>query len=78
MICQTIGGSGSIYDWVLDHRIHHKYESTKDDPYNKEKGFFYAHLGHQIRQKNWRREEIVKEIDMSDIESDKIVMFQKR
>lgn len=78
MICHTIGGSGPIYDWVLDHRIHHKFESTEYDPYNKTKGFLYSHIGHKIRQKNPKRETIVKEIDLKDIENDKIVMFQKK
>lgn len=78
VMCHTIGGTGTIYDWVLDHRIHHQYESTEDDPFNKERGFLYAHLGQKLRHGSPKREELIHEIDMTDIESDKIVMFQKR
>lgn len=78
MLFHTVTLTGSIYDWVLDHRIHHKYRGTDDDPYNYKRGFFYAHIGHRMQTGNPRRDEIVKEIDMSDIEADRIVMFQKK
>ncbi|KAL0274796.1 UNVERIFIED_CONTAM: hypothetical protein PYX00_002835 [Menopon gallinae] len=78
MLCQTLVGYSCIYDWVLDHRIHHKYHGTDDDPFNYKRGFVYAQIGTYMLSKNPRRQEIIKEIDMSDLEQDKVVMFQKR
>jgi len=35
----------SVFDWCSDHRRHHKHVDHDDDPYNINKGFFYAHVG---------------------------------
>lgn len=35
----------SVFDWCSDHRRHHKHVDHDDDPYNINKGFFYAHMG---------------------------------
>jgi len=78
MIFQTLTLTGSIYEWVLDHRIHHKFHATSDDPYNYKRGFFYAHVGHTMQTASPRRDELVRQIDMTDIEKDGIVMFQKK
>nr|CAD7267644.1 unnamed protein product [Timema shepardi] len=78
VICHTVVGQESIYDWVLDHRIHHKYFGTDEDPYNYKRGIYYAHFVSKVETAHPRREEHEKEIDMSDLESDSIVMFQKR
>lgn len=78
MLAQTTVGQGSIYDWVLDHRIHHKHFGTEKDPYNHNRGFFYAHMGSRMLTKPANYDALAKEIDMSDLEQDKVVMFQKR
>lgn len=31
--------------WSAQHRYHHQYVDTDQDPYNIKKGFFYAHMG---------------------------------
>lgn len=36
---------GSLLEWCTDHRNHHRYSETDKDPYNIEKGFWYAHIG---------------------------------
>lgn len=36
---------GSALEWCTDHRNHHRYSETEKDPYNIEKGFWYAHIG---------------------------------
>lgn len=36
---------GSIIEWATDHRKHHLYTDTDQDPYNIKKGFWYAHIG---------------------------------
>uniref|UniRef100_A0A6G1SJ94 Acyl-CoA Delta(11) desaturase n=1 Tax=Aceria tosichella TaxID=561515 RepID=A0A6G1SJ94_9ACAR len=78
MLAQTSVGQCSIYDWVLDHRIHHKHFGTDKDPYNHNRGFFYAQLGSRMQTDRSDYEKIKSEIDMSDIEQDEVVMFQKK
>jgi stearoyl-CoA desaturase (delta-9 desaturase) len=35
----------SALKWSADHRIHHNHVDEEKDPYNINKGFFYAHIG---------------------------------
>lgn len=35
----------SAYKWSSDHRYHHRFVDKEGDPYNINKGFFYAHMG---------------------------------
>lgn len=35
----------SALKWCSDHRRHHRYVDTDEDPYSIKKGFFYAHIG---------------------------------
>ncbi|CAG9765037.1 unnamed protein product [Ceutorhynchus assimilis] len=78
MLCQTLAGYGSIYDWVLYHRLHHKHFKTDLDPYNPKNGFWYAQIFSTVRDLSPAQIEAMKEIDMSDLENDKVVMFQKK
>ena len=34
MLLTSIANQGSIYDWVRNHRTHHKYSETDADPHN--------------------------------------------
>lgn len=68
----------SIYDWVLDHRFHHKHFGTDLDPYNNKRGLLNAHVMSNIQKRNSEFQNLAATIDMSDIEADAIVMFQKR
>ena len=36
---------GSVLEWCSDHRDHHRYTDTDEDPYNAKRGFWYSHLG---------------------------------
>lgn len=67
-----------LYDWVRDHRVHHKYTDTDADPHNSNRGFFFSHVGWLMMKKN--PEVILKgrEIDMSDIENDPVAMFSTK
>lgn len=38
-------GEGCAVTWVSDHRRHHRYEDTPQDPYNVKRGFWWAHIG---------------------------------
>jgi len=70
LACATSGFSMSAFDWVKDHRIHHRYTDTDKDPYNIQNGFWYAHVGWLV----WKRPQ--RESDISDIEHDPLLQFQ--
>ncbi|KAJ3620318.1 hypothetical protein MTP99_004279 [Tenebrio molitor] len=75
---QTITFQKDIYDWCRDHRVHHKYSDTDSDPHNASRGFFYSHMGWLMCKK----QEVVtskgKKLDLSDLEADPVVMFQRK
>jgi fatty-acid desaturase len=59
-ILATIGalsGQGSPLLWVAEHRIHHKYSDTSNDPHSAQEGFFHAHMGHLFYVKDHHCEE---------------------
>lgn len=78
MLCQTMVGHGTIYEWVQWHRLHHKHFGTELDPYNPKNGFFFSHVVSLVRDLSPAQAEALKGIDVSDLESDNVVMFQKR
>lgn len=65
---------GSALKWATDHRRHHRFVDTEDDPYNINQGFFYAHIGWLFVEDNpkfafqWA----------TDLEKDKWVLLQHR
>lgn len=65
-------------DWARDHRVHHKYSETNADPHNAKRGFFFAHVGWLLLRKHPEVKNKGKGIDLSDLESDRILMFQKK
>ncbi|XP_063897096.1 acyl-CoA Delta-9 desaturase [Helicoverpa armigera] len=78
VICFCSAGQNSIYEWVRDHRLHHKFSDTDADPHNANRGFFFSHIGWLMMKKNEEVKKQGKKIDMSDIEGDEIIMFQKK
>lgn len=78
MLAQTMAGQGSIYNWVQKHRLHHETFKTADDIYYSEKNLLHAQVFAQIRSLSPKQEEMLKRVDMKDLEEDKIVMFQKK
>ncbi|XP_037867672.1 acyl-CoA Delta(11) desaturase [Bombyx mori] len=71
-------GQNSIYNWVRDHRLHHKFADTDADPHNVKRGFFFSHIGWLMVKKNESVLTKGKLIDMSDIESDSHLMFEHK
>lgn len=67
-----------MYEWVRDHRQHHKHVDTDADPHNAKRGFFFSHIGWLLMKKHPDVYEKKKTIDMSDMEADPHVMFQKK
>ncbi|KAJ8686294.1 hypothetical protein QAD02_022088 [Eretmocerus hayati] len=78
IIFQTMSGQNHIYWWARDHRLHHKCCDTDADPYNASRGFFFSHIGWLLSRKHPMVAEKGKSIDMSDLEANKLVMFQRR
>ncbi|KAF5281203.1 hypothetical protein FQA39_LY17843 [Lamprigera yunnana] len=78
MICFSMAGQNSIYDWVRDHRVHHKYSETDADPHNSKRGFFFAHVGWLMMKKHPEVFKRGKDIDMSDVLADPVVQFNQK
>ncbi|CAG0883742.1 unnamed protein product [Cyprideis torosa] len=78
MIANTIAFQNDIYEWSRDHRVHHKYTETDADPHNAKRGFFFSHVGWLLMRKHPEVIRKGKDIDMSDLMKDPIVMFQRR
>ncbi|XP_058812887.1 stearoyl-CoA desaturase 5-like [Topomyia yanbarensis] len=78
MICFCMSGQNSLYEWIRDHRIHHKYSETDADPHNSNRGFFYAHVGWLMLRKH---PECIKKgrlIDMTDVMADPVIRFHQK
>ncbi|XP_076239736.1 acyl-CoA Delta-9 desaturase-like [Calliopsis andreniformis] len=78
MILQTVAFQNCIYEWVKDHRVHHKYTDTDADPHNATRGFFFSHMGWLMVRKH---PDVIKKganIDMTDLKQDSVVNWQKR
>lgn len=41
----TLAGQGSVLRWSFDHRLHHRFTDTDEDPYSVKDGFWHAHMG---------------------------------
>uniref|UniRef100_B3P7W9 GG11953 n=2 Tax=Drosophila erecta TaxID=7220 RepID=B3P7W9_DROER len=78
MFCQTTAGQGSIYSVVQAHRLHHAKFQQDEDPYYSKHSFMYAQVRGGLLKYSPQQVELLKDVDMSDLESDPVVMFQKR
>lgn len=78
LILQTISGQHPILQWARDHRVHHKFTDTNADPYNSRRGFFFSHMGWLMCKKHPDVIEQGKKVDMSDLQNDPLVQFQKK
>lgn len=73
----TLAGQNCLWVWVRDHRQHHKYSDTDADPHNANRGFWFSHVGWLCVRKHPKVLEYGKKIDMSDLDADPYIMFQK-
>lgn len=64
----------SALKWCSDHRIHHRHVDHEQDPYNINKGFFYAHIGWIF----FKDEKFSVDQCPKDLINDKLVMWQHR
>ena len=77
-LCFSVSGQNTIYDWVRDHRVHHKYSETNADPHDSNRGFWFAHCGWLMMNKHPEVLRKGKQIDMSDILEDPVVQFHTK
>ena len=73
-----ISSQNSIFHWVRDHRVHHKFSETDADPHNAKRGFFNAHVGWLMLKKHPEVLRRGKQVDMSDVLADPVVQFQEK
>jgi fatty-acid desaturase len=46
-------GGGPPMHWVAEHRLHHRYSDTDEDPHNSREGFWHAHISHLFYHKDF-------------------------
>jgi stearoyl-CoA desaturase (Delta-9 desaturase) len=78
MICHTLILHRSLWTYVRDHKLHHKYSDTVGDPHNTQRGIFFCHVGWIFMPKSPEVLKAEKEVDMTELENDPIVMWQKK
>jgi stearoyl-CoA desaturase (delta-9 desaturase) len=78
MLCNSMANQGTIFHWVRDHRVHHKYSDTEADPHNSQRGFFFAHMGWLLVKKNPKVIEAGKKLNFDDLWMDWIVSIQQK
>ncbi|KAK2589212.1 hypothetical protein KPH14_002019 [Odynerus spinipes] len=74
----TLSGQNSVFTWVRDHKLHHKYADSDADPHNSRRGFFFSHMGWLMVKRNPLLRRMQKEIDISDLKSEPLIMFQHK
>ncbi|KAE8746453.1 hypothetical protein FOCC_FOCC006819, partial [Frankliniella occidentalis] len=74
----TMSWQGTIYQWAIDHRAHHKFTETDADHVNARRGFFFSHIGWLLCKKHPDVIRFGKTIDCSDLLADPVVYYQKK
>ncbi len=69
----TVAVQGSVLRWSFEHRLHHAYVDTKEDPYSIKRGFWYAHFLWLFDKPKDINPKLV-----GDLLQNKLVMFQYR
>jgi stearoyl-CoA desaturase (delta-9 desaturase) len=65
---------GSALEWCDDHRNHHRYTDTDQDPYSIKKGFWYAHMGWLF----YMDSNAYDFANVAELKSDKLVHWQHK
>merc|ERR1712194_943479 len=75
MLCASVAHQGSIFRWSRDHRAHLLNRGTDTDPYDARRGSVFAYIGWFVLHKPARVVEAVRQVDVSDLLDDQVVMF---
>ena len=65
----------SALEWCSDHRRHHKHTDDDDDPYNIQRGFFFAHMGWIMMRPIGGESPLT---NVNDLKRDPLVRFQHK
>ncbi len=71
LLSSSLAIEASALQWSHDHRIHHSHVDTEKDPYNINKGFWYAHIWWMFTYRQPMDDRLVK-----DLLKNPRVMFQ--
>jgi stearoyl-CoA desaturase (delta-9 desaturase) len=63
----------SVVNWASDHRVHHSHTDDERDPYNIQKGFWWAHMGWIFFENEPPSRTVVR-----DLLEDPLVRWQER
>jgi stearoyl-CoA desaturase (delta-9 desaturase) len=63
----------SVLNWAADHRVHHAHVDEERDPYNIQKGFWWAHMGWVFFENEPPSQTVVR-----DLLDDPLVVWQDR
>lgn len=77
--CQAL--QGSVLEWALDHRAHHRYTDSDKDPYNIKRGFWYAHVGWLFYNRDTNinvGERRRYDVDVYDLANDDLLLWQDK
>ncbi|KAI8939761.1 stearoyl-CoA 9-desaturase [Plenodomus lindquistii] len=66
---------GSIRWWSANHRAHHRWTDTMKDPYSVMRGLLFSHIGWMVLNSDPK---VKGRTDVSDLDSDPVVMFQHK
>lgn len=69
----TMAVQASVLRWAYEHRLHHAHVDTDKDPYNINKGFWYAHILWMFEKLNPIDPKVVP-----DLVKNKLLVFQDR
>lgn len=64
---------GSVRWWSEQHRIHHRYTDTDQDPYSIKKGLFYSHMGWILMKQDPKEK---GHAEVADLDRDPVVIWQ--
>ncbi|XP_069675532.1 stearoyl-CoA desaturase 5-like [Periplaneta americana] len=76
-VTYTSAGMNPLFEWIRDHRVHHKYSETDADPHNAKRGLFFSHVGWLFQKKHPEVIRRGRQMDMSDILADPVVKYQR-
>ncbi|GBP63273.1 hypothetical protein EVAR_89063_1 [Eumeta japonica] len=78
LFCYSVSGQNTIFEWVRDHRVHHKHSETAADPHDVTRGFWFSHVGWLMMKKHPEVLRAGRAVDMSDILRDPLVAMHTR
>jgi stearoyl-CoA desaturase (delta-9 desaturase) len=74
---------GTIKEWALLHRAHHRYTDTDIDPHDARKGLLWRHIGWVLVKHRDVNDSLIlptpiASVDIKDLMTNDVVIFQSR